>query len=284
MELTQFQSLAAFADRALPLLQLREAEHNLPIGIINRAMADPDGCADWFMACVDDELIALMTPPRHLILACPQGEASAQAQETLLRELQARGVAAPGVIGERGLAHAFAQRYTARHGLDYAVRTEERGYRLTEVADVPRVGTLRLAAEGDLHFLPYWMKDFTEFCFGQPAELDPEGAAGAVSQGSWYLLEVEGQPVCLAGVGRQTPHGRSVGPVYTPPYLRGRGYATACVAMLSERILSWGNDYCVLFADLANPVSNSVYQKIGYRPICDVSDLRFFERGRTNFY
>ncbi|MGI6201202.1 MAG: GNAT family N-acetyltransferase [Christensenellales bacterium] len=278
MEPIVYRDVHAFAQEVMPLLTAREAEHNLPIGILDRGLGDPATCADWYMARLpwgEDSLIALCTPPHNLILASPRVGLPEGALDALIDQLARRNMAVPGVIGEKPLAHAFARRYAARRGLSYAVRTEERVYRLTELADVPRVGALRKAARKDLPFLPYWMKDFAEFCFGQPAELDPEGPARQVAQGLYYLLEVDGLPVSLAGSPRQTPHGRSVGPVYTPPYLRGRGYATACVAMLSERILSWGNDFCVLFADLANPVSNSVYQKIGYRPVCDVSDLSF---------
>lgn len=76
------------------------------------------------------------------------------------------------------------------------------------------------------------------------------------------------------------PHGRSVGPVYTPPYFRGKGYATSAVAQLSRLLLRQGNDYCALFADLSNPISNHVYQKIGYRPLCDYAQITFLRQGK----
>jgi hypothetical protein len=66
-----------------------------------------------------------------------------------------------------------------------------------------------------------------------------------------------------------------VGLVYTPPALRGRGYATSCVAELSRSLLEEGFRWCCLFTDLANPVSNSVYLRIGYRRIEDFAEYRF---------
>lgn len=45
--------------------------------------------------------------------------------------------------------------------------------------------------------------------------------------------------------------------VYTPPPNRGRGYAGACVGALSAQLRNAGNR-CVLYTDLANPISNSV--------------------------
>ena len=74
---------------------------------------------------------------------------------------------------------------------------------------------------------------------------------------------------------RPTRNGVSVGGVYTPPELRRKGYATACVAALSALLLDRGHSFCVLYTDLANPTSNSIYQKIGYRPVTDSAVHRF---------
>jgi predicted GNAT family acetyltransferase len=66
-----------------------------------------------------------------------------------------------------------------------------------------------------------------------------------------------------------------VGFVYTPPHLRRRGYASACVAAASEAILRGGAVACMLYADLANPTSNAIYQRLGYRPVSDAAEYRF---------
>ena len=71
------------------------------------------------------------------------------------------------------------------------------------------------------------------------------------------------------------PHGVTLGPVYTPPPARGKGYATNCTAAVSQLLLDAGWAYCALFTDLDNPTSNSIYQKIGYRPVCDYADYHF---------
>ena len=70
-----------------------------------------------------------------------------------------------------------------------------------------------------------------------------------------------------------------MGLVYTPSDLRGRGYASACVAELSQRILDSGKAFCTLFTDLANPISNSIYQRIGYRPLGDFREITFESLG-----
>ncbi len=89
-----------------------------------------------------------------------------------------------------------------------------------------------------------------------------------------YLWE-DGDVVSLAGIGSPTPHGVRVGPVYTPPDRRGRGYASALVAGISQAALDAGRTFCFLFTDLANPTSNHIYETIGYRPVRDVDMWRF---------
>ena len=83
---------------------------------------------------------------------------------------------------------------------------------------------------------------------------------------------------CMALKIRPTPHGISVGGVYTPPEQRRHGYASSCVAALSQQLLDAGCEFCSLFTDLGNPTSNDIYQQIGYRPVCDTQEILFIER------
>jgi predicted GNAT family acetyltransferase len=85
----------------------------------------------------------------------------------------------------------------------------------------------------------------------------------------------DGETVSFAGYGGLTPNGIRIGPVYTPPELRGRGYGSALTAALTQQLLDGGRRFCFLFTDLANPTSNSIYQRIGYRPVSDVDAWAF---------
>jgi len=260
-------------------LSENEVVNNLPLGILIRGV-NGEARPDWFMARVESpddpcELIALMTPPRNLLLAARNRIAPEAAIDLLAEFMGRNGVAPPGVIAESALSLALARAYAGRSGGSFEISTHERLYRLDRVEDVPLPGALRLAQARDMHYLPYWMKAFADECFRVNAPLDPEAARWCIDHGTMYILEDEGLPVSMAGSSRQMPRGRAVGPVYTPPYLRGRGYATACVAMVSRIILEKGNGYCALFADLANPTSNSIYQKIGYRQVTDFAEIKF---------
>jgi hypothetical protein len=78
----------------------------------------------------------------------------------------------------------------------------------------------------------------------------------------------------VATVGGPTSHGTRISLVYTPPEFRGKGYASALVAALSQAMLDSGKGFCYLFTDQSNPVSNRIYQRIGYVPVCDFAEYR----------
>ncbi|BAZ13807.1 GCN5-related N-acetyltransferase [Calothrix sp. NIES-4071] len=84
-------------------------------------------------------------------------------------------------------------------------------------------------------------------------------------------------PVSLACRTRVTPNGVGISIVYTPEQYRRKGYASACVAALSEHFINQGYKYCFLFTDLANPTSNHIYQAIGYQPAGDCQEYSFVE-------
>ena len=107
------------------------------------------------------------------------------------------------------------------------------------------------------------------------------GATGAVLglSAAWLQRDRVSNPrrlgfgasaVVLAGLAAA-----AVNAVYTPPEQRRRGYATAAVAVLSQRLLDTGYQFCCLFTDLSNPTSNTIYQRIGYRPLCDYNEYIF---------
>ena len=121
-------------------------------------------------------------------------------------------------------------------------------------------GYLRPAGAADAELVVRWALAFTSGCgLRDRPEQVAEGARRRVAIGDIFLWD-DGRPVSMAARTRPTRHGISVGHVYTPPELRGRGYATACVAGLSQHLLDSGYGFWTLFTDLANPTSNHIYQ------------------------
>jgi GNAT superfamily N-acetyltransferase len=214
----------------------------------------------------------LHTPPHPLLLTA----VPAHVAEDLAAALAGRPLA--GVNAYAEVAEAFAARWCDATGQRAAVHRRMRLYRLDKLAwpDPAPGGAHRDAADGDIPLLSAW---FTAFAREVDEADDEQEQSAAVrdrlSYGGVLVWEEGGVPVSIACVTRQVAGMIRVGPVYTPPEARGHGYASAVTAAVSERALEAGAEEVLLYTDLANPVSNSIYQRIGYRPVEDRAVLAF---------
>jgi predicted GNAT family acetyltransferase len=280
MQLTRFERAADFAARADEFLVAHEAHNNLLLGITAnlREQAEPPALPPYFAvveAAGQVVAAAVMTPPWRLVLARTEWP---EALDLAARDVHEAWPNIPGVTGPVPVSLWFAERWSALTGQAARRSMAERIYQLRRVNPPQSVpGAARRAAETDRELLKAWIAAFEQEAFGEVVT-EPETRADRflrMPSRGMYLWEHEGQIVSLAGYGGPTPHGIRIGPVYTPPELRGRGYASACVARLSQDMLDGGRQYCFLYTDLANPTSNRIYQAIGYEPVCDVDEYRF---------
>ncbi|MER7505761.1 GNAT family N-acetyltransferase [Nonomuraea pusilla] len=154
----------------------------------------------------------------------------------------------------------------------------ERLYRLgaLDVPDVPGRG--RLATPAEFPLLVSWFHAFgTEVGLGEAADV-AERVAQRTAGRELFVWEADGVPVACAGLSPAAGGVCRIGPVYTPPSRRRRGYGAAVTAFASRVGLEERCDQVVLFTDLANPTSNAVYQSIGYEPVADYAHLTFAAR------
>ncbi|MEO3874611.1 GNAT family N-acetyltransferase [Nonomuraea sp. B12E4] len=145
----------------------------------------------------------------------------------------------------------------------------ERLYRLSALAipDVPGRG--RLAVPGDFPLLVSWYHAFSEEVrLGEEADV-AERVARRLAGRELFVWEAGGAPVSLAALSPAAGAVCRIGPVYTPPSCRRRGYGAAVTAFASQIALAERCDDVVLFTDLDNPTSNAIYQGIGYVPVSD---------------
>ena len=153
----------------------------------------------------------------------------------------------------------------------------QRIYRLDRViAPRPVHGFLRACdpnSAADFAVTARWFEAFNRDVGEDEALPDPARVLGRPGQGLFFWEHQ--RPVSMAGFSGATRNGIRIGRVYTPPELRRQGYASACVAALSQRLLDEGRKFCFLYTDLANPTSNRIYQEIGYRPVCDAVVVKF---------
>ncbi|MCL2363534.1 MAG: GNAT family N-acetyltransferase [Defluviitaleaceae bacterium] len=283
----RYHDVREFYDAVYDLLMEDEANNLIPLGNVLIGVKGEDKFgwrdpANWFMATVSDDggvqLVAIMTPPHNITLYAKDNKIDATAIGCLIDN--STDVPFPGVIALRNLSFTFAQAYCAKNGLQHETAMELRCFELTEVnPDIKQFGTLRLVNEGDMHFFPFWAEGmFAADVYGKTTMNIPQDYATylhRINSRKVHVLEVDGQPVSIAAAHREMVTVCGIGLVYTPPYFTRRGYATSCVAQLSQNVLDRGFKKCVLYTDLANPTSNSIYQKIGYRPIGDSVNLKF---------
>jgi GNAT superfamily N-acetyltransferase len=218
----------------------------------------------------------LHTPPHPLLLTAVPSDVAADLALTLAGRLVA------GVNGRPEAAESFAARWqAATPGRLVTVERRLRLYRLGDlVAPQPAPdGAGRLATDADAALVSDWFTAFAVEVHDAEAGGDQALAVrDKLSHQGILLWEADGRPVSLAAVTRQVVGMIRVGPVYTPPELRGHGYASAVTADVSRRAREAGADEVLLYTDLANPTSNSIYQNIGYRALEDRVVLAFSVR------
>jgi GNAT superfamily N-acetyltransferase len=184
-----------------------------------------------------------------------------------------------GIHGPSSVAMKFTEAWRAATGVSGTVSTHERLHRLETLHPPTAVaGEPRLADRADTGVLGDWLNRFRAEAFGvavAPAA-DARSMRTAKELPDEFLIWMfDSNPVSMAGVRSPTVGVSRIGPVYTPTDRRGYGYGSAVTAAAAEWALEAGADEVVLFTDLADPVTNVIYQRIGFRPVSDFVRIDF---------
>ncbi len=277
MQVVKAPDARVFLERAAPLLA-DEARHNLILGLAGALRDDPSLYPVHELWLVEDggkaAACALRTPPYNLVL----GGGSDEALGALAREV---GGGIPGAVGALPEIDAFVAACVRFHGVTPEARVRQGVYELdTVVAPPSPPGRPRQATSSDRELLVRWWGAFGLEALGALEQDDDQNGRNiehklSAAGNGIELWELDGEPVSVAGFGSPTPTGIRIGPVYTPPEHRGRGYASALTAHVSAAQLAAGRRFCFLYTDLANPTSNKIYVAIGYRRVCDSVQYAF---------
>ena len=275
VKVLQLADVAAWLRRAEPLLFADEARHNLILGLASTLRDHPGRYPEFSLWLVEEAGAvvgaALRTPPHNLVLAAGSDEAIDALALAIDSPL-------PGVVG----AVPEVDRFVAASGARAEPRVRQGIYALSAVVPPsrPAPGGPRAASARDRPLLLEWWRAFAVEALDED-EPSEEAIARSVEHrltardGGIELWEDEGRPVSLVAFGSPTPTGIRIGPVFTPPELRGRGYATSLTAHVSGTQLAAGRAFCFLYTNLANPTSNKVYAEIGYERVCDSVEYAF---------
>lgn len=271
MQLHRFDSIDKFWDKTQDYLLQHEAEHNVMLGIVNTLLYNPARYSEPpYLAMVesDGEIVgtAIRTPPHKLLLS---KFSNLKALTLIAEDLQQEPL--PGVTGLVLEVETFLQ---ALQGLSkQSHRLSVKKLRIHQLIVVQPLiaanGHIRLVSEGDRALLLDWLPAFDAEIGWEVVEDVERIVTSRLKKQDTYLWEDNGAPVSLAAGRQFSPTAARIGSVYTPPKYRRKGYATACVAALSQKLLNEGCTRCFLLTDLANPTSNHIYREIGYVSVCD---------------
>lgn len=274
IRLVIYEDLMLFKKEVMSFLEQDEVVNNLPLGVLESIDKTP-----LLMAVVlKDEEIALtmlQTLPSKIILS-KAASFSPDEVQSIAEQMHQSFESIPGLIGDRKLIVELSGHLSSLRGVTATVEMNQGLYKLEKVKrEIVSQGKLRALREED-SFLKEWV---FEFCkdVNLPIAMDEVDAKASelVRKGSVMGWEVGGEIVSMANATRPTKRNITVNFVYTPVRHRKKGYASDCVAALSQMMLDQGYQSTSLYTDLSNPTSNKIYQEIGYEQVADAVLMAF---------
>lgn len=242
--------------------------NSVPITLLHQRLADDKPGRYWWVT--DDEAVVAFLPQTPLDRAPYLAGNTRVAVTTLATVIADSGVELPGVTGEAGAASAFAGQWAESTGRPVRPNEVQAIYTLDCLVPLkhPPSGFSRPATQNDAPTLVKWIDDMAVETGGYRSADREEAIAKSIEDGGWHIWD-DGGAVSVAHAYRAvTPYAR-VGPVYTPKDRRGHGYAAAATASASAGIEAEGAQ-AMLFTQLSNPTSNSIYRRLGYRQVAEV--------------
>jgi GNAT superfamily N-acetyltransferase len=273
-ELEIHQSAAAFKQLVDSFALKAEAEHCLLIGVATRLATVPAPALLLTVRTGQETIGAAIVRPGQTMIT---SRLPPEILELVGRTLHDTQSNVTGILGPVDTVDRFSALWSSLAGKTTRLFMANRVFQLDAVVPPPPTsGHFRQAAPADVLAVAELVRGFCREALREPGEGDfAAGTRDAIAAGRYYVWEDEAEVVSMAATAGPTPNGIRIVTVFTPPERRGRGYASACVGALSQKLLDAGRRYCFLFTDLKNPTSNAIYRKLGYEPVCDLTHVHF---------
>ncbi|HVN36218.1 MAG TPA: GNAT family N-acetyltransferase [Casimicrobiaceae bacterium] len=276
MQVVRHTDPDAFLEAALPMAARGEASASFFAGAAHTLKRTPPRASErvYLASCSGDDGIgvAIQRDSGPVLI----GASDVAAARAFAEDLAGDWPELQGVMGAPAGCEAFAERWRDLTGRAHRLRVRLRQHKLTAVNAVPGApGAPRLAEAGDVDWLIEMQVAFiAEVRLTDSPQRVREFMPVRVARGDFWIWD-DGARVAYVGYNDAAPDFARIAPVYTIPGARGRGYATALVAELSRELLTRGKRKLFLTTDIANPTSNAIYARIGFRPENDDCGLDF---------
>jgi len=255
MTLDEFVALHA------PALERDEVKHNLIVTILTyAARVRPVDFKYWTIGAPGQ--CAVKTGRRPIVI----GELD-KGQCQKLAELTS-DLDYPGVVGPELTARWFSDR-AIELGLQFDEAIPQQIHAISAQPQFPGVsGHARQVTNDDIAVFAEWIAAFIQEAVPHDPRPSIEDLRKTVTEARhWFWID-DDRPVSMAGIARRLKSTAAVNGVYTPPNLRGRGYAGSVTATVVEKLYAEGKNAVCLYTDLRNPYSNRCYARIGFKPVC----------------
>ncbi|MFC4738305.1 GNAT family N-acetyltransferase [Bacillus daqingensis] len=268
MEFHEYQSPAAILRDTSVFLERQEVLHNLPLGLLRQLQWEeeqgkkPSAFLAAGFSGSRPEVILLQTPPRKMIV-CGTSSGLKEAAAWLHH----RSVVLPGIVGCMEAADTFAGAWESITGTKAVLTKQQIIYNITGHAAMPDIpGKLTYASEDDAALVMDWTETFA---LGSLRQEDVNTLEETVMREIrrnqvYFWRDPDYTPVSMAKKARDLTNGVVVNYVYTPEEYARRGYAAACVAALTERLMREGYEFCSVNTDADHQASKALYEKLGY--------------------
>lgn len=269
IKLIKYENLLEFKEEVTPFLEQDEVFNNLPLGVLQSAEKTP-----MLMAVVkrDEEMVlaVLQTQPDKIILS-KAASFSPEEIRLIAERMHHEFERIPGLIGDKKLIVELSEHLSKLRDITAAVEMNQGIYKLEKVKkNSVSKGKLRALTEQEHSLAKEWVYQFCEDV-NLPITMAEANvkADELIQRGRLMGWEVDGEIVSMANASRPTKRNININFVYTPIKHRKKGFASDCVAALSQMMLDQGYQTTSLYTDLSNPTSNKIYQEIGYEWVTD---------------
>ena len=276
IQLHVYKEILHFKEDVTPFLEKNEQENNLMLGILQVAQ-EPT-----FMGVAkrgEEITVVFLQTEEKIQMIVATSENSEVDIVKLAKELSKVYPDIPGLIGNKEIVQKLAEELAVLENKKTNVVMKQGVYALQQIKKKwNEDGIFREITNDELPLIEKWIYQFCEDVKLPTTKEEAEQTAHTlITNNRLFGLEVDGKLVSVAAKTRPTKNNITVNFVYTPKEARKKGYASNCVAALSQRMLDEGYKTTTLYTDLANPTSNKIYQEIGYEQIAE-SVLIFLEK------
>ncbi|MES9694175.1 GNAT family N-acetyltransferase [Bacillus toyonensis] len=276
IQLHVYKEILHFKEDVTPFLEKNEQENNLMLGILQIAQ-EPT-----FMGVAkrgEEITVVFLQTEEKIQMIVATSENSEVDIVKLAKELSKVYPDIPGLIGNKEIVQKLVEEIAVLENKKTNVVMKQGVYALQQIKKKwNEDGIFREITNDELPLIEKWIYQFCEDVKLPTTKEEAEQTAHTlITNNRLFGLEVDGKLVSVAAKTRPTTNNITVNFVYTPKEARKKGYASNCVAALSQRMLDEGYKTTTLYTDLANPTSNKIYQEIGYEQIAE-SVLIFLEK------